>query len=161
MSLPNLPATIDITVNGAAQTITGKPNKENTRMWYSGSRVIDQRTSSPEKALGKVTAAFAGEVLKAGEVHQSAAQVYRAGHPKAGQVRPNTGGNWTVTHSGSIELQDAKSGDVHRFTLMVTVTYVDSKGFVVSCKAIPQAVRAATIVGDEPSFVDDDDLVPA
>lgn len=153
-TLPTLSATISVTVNGANCTISGRPNKAKTRIWYSGSKVVDQRTASPDKALAKINVAYNDDVLKAGEPHVSAPQVFRAGHAKAGQSKPNTGGNWTVTHSAVIDLADS-TGASHRFTLMVTVTYVAEKGFVVSAKAIPQAEREPSMSTDEGlSFVD-------
>lgn len=152
MSLPTLPATIAVEVNGVPQSITGKPNKEGTRIWYSGARVVDQRTTDPAAALKNVSVSYGGEVLKRSDPHVSAPQVFRSGHPKAGQAKPNTGGNWTTTSSGVIDLAEP-TGTVHRFTLMVTVTYVVDRGFVVSAKAIPQAVREPSLVGDVPAFI--------
>lgn len=143
MSLPKLPSTLTVLVNGAECTITGKPNKAGTRIWYSGSALIEELVSDASAILSGIVVAFDGEVLKAGEVHTSAPRLYGRDHAKAGQAMPNTGGNLTVTHSQTLVLVDGK--DSYPFTLMVTVTYVEGKGFRVSAKAIPQAEREATM----------------
>lgn len=140
MALPLLPSTLTVVVNGADCIIAGKPNKENTRVWYEGSTVIAETVSEDEAVaiLGDLSVTYAGEALKAGQVHKSEPRLYKAGHPKAGQVMPNTGGNWTVTHTCPVFLNDIADQTEHGFTLMATVTYKDGKGFIVSIKAIPK-----------------------
>lgn len=81
-----------------------------------------------------------------------------AAHPKAGQVIPNTGGNLTITWSGSVPLvggdASEKVGEVKNYTTMVTVTQIrasdrdvkkghaeaigDHLGYSVSVKAMGQ-----------------------
>lgn len=140
MSLPNnMPATLTVTVNGTDCTIVGKVAKSGN-VYYKGSVTIPELVDDPTPVLAAVTAAFEGKPLNAGQVHVSEPQKYRAGHEKAGQVRPGTGGRQTVTHSKSVIVNG------HRFTLMVTVTY-DEKGFVLSAKAIPPADPTLTAVG--------------
>lgn len=151
MSLPNLPASITVNVNGVPCTILGKPNKAQTRVWYSGSVTIAEKVADPTPVLKAITTGYNGEALKAGEVHVSAPRLYGKTSPKAGQTIPGTGGNPTVTHSTVIELSEP-AGATHAFTLMVTVTYIEKKGFVVSAKAIPQVEREATLVVKGLSF---------
>lgn len=153
MTLPILPASITVDVNGTPCTILGRPNKAQTRVWYSGSIVIAEKVDDPTPILTALTTSYAGETLKKGEVHPSQPRMYAATSPNAGKVIPGTGGNMTVTHSTVLELSEVGKADTtHRFTLMVTVTYVAKKGFVVSVKAIPQAEREATLVVEGLSF---------
>jgi hypothetical protein len=155
MSLPILPETLEIVVNGKPNILTGKPNKDQTRIYFSGKRVVAQQTTAPDKALAKVTVSYNGEALRrSGDVHITEPQKYRAGHPKAGQNKPNTGGNWSVTHTAQIVLNDLRTGTPHRFTLNVTVTYVVGEGFVVNGSALQPTRSAVPMLGEEPSFVD-------
>lgn len=134
-----LPKTLSVIVNGSPLELQGKPSKKGNT-WYSASGLVPEITSDPEAALGAVSASFNGEALKAGEVHTSAPRLYSAGHPKAGQKVPGTGGNLTVTHSTQVEL------DGQPFTLMVTVTYITDKGFRISAKAMPRPASTTTII---------------
>lgn len=139
--LPLLPSSLTVMVNGSECIIAGKPNKAGTRVWYDGSTVIKE-TVTEEVAISVLQAlnvSYEGTTLKAGEVHKSEPRLYKAGSPKAGQVIPNTGGNWTVTHTCPVALNEIRTGEEFSFTLMVTVTYKAEKGFIVSIKAIPKA----------------------
>lgn len=151
--LPVLPDSLTVEVNGAPQVIAAKPNKEGSRIWYNGRKVVAQMTTDPATALGKVSVRFNGVDLVSKEgVHVSEPQKYAAGHAKAGQNKPNTGGNWTVTHSAVIDLVDKRTDQVLRYTLIITVTYVENTGFVISAKAIPPGRRGDPLVGDDPTF---------
>lgn len=138
MSLPKLPSSITVQVNGSPLALAGKPNKEGSRIWFEESGLVPELIDDAElvrAALESTSVSFEGSALNAGEVHVSEPRKYSAKHEKAGQVVPNTGGNQTVTHSLSIVLNDADGGE-HRYTLMVTVTYVAAKGFRINAKAI-------------------------
>ncbi len=152
MSLPKLPSTLTVLVNGAECQIAGKPNNAKTRIWYSGSTLVEELVANAADLLAKIAVSFNGTVLKAGDVHTSAPRLYGRDHAKAGQAMPNTGGNLTVTHSLVISLVDETTGEKIPFTLMVTVTYVADKGFRVTAKAIPQAEREPTMVVSGLSF---------
>jgi hypothetical protein len=137
MSLPTLPSTLTVEISGQPLELVGKPNKEGTRIWFEASGLVPEQVADPTAALSAISVTFDGVALNAGEVHTSAPRKYSKTHAKAGQDIPGTGGNLTVTHSLSVELND-RDGKGYGFTLMVTVTYVDGK-------AIPQA-ESKTVV---------------
>lgn len=164
-TLPVLPAILSFLVNGATVKVQSKPNKERTRIWYGGGVTIKRFVkdlSLVEGLLNAMTVGVNGVELKASNpAHLSEPSVYPKGHAKEGQVKPNTGGNWTRTAAGSITLKDIE-GDEHRFTAMVTVTYLPQKGFKVNARAIPQASAAtAEIEGDLFAGVESDAFVEA
>lgn len=146
MALPTLPSTLTVLLSGQPLEVFGKPNKDQTRIWFEHSGLVpeemlaDDGTTDFEsvvKSLTAITVSYSGSPLTVGEVHVSEPSKYRKGHAKAGQIVPGTGGNWTVTHSASIELKDS-DGKSHGYTLMVTVTYLEGKGFKVYAKALGQ-----------------------
>jgi hypothetical protein len=147
-TLPTLPSSLSVTVNGGPLELEGKPNKAGTGIWYEATGVVPQQFESAaevEAALGKVVVSYDNAELKVGEVHVSQPRLYGKGHEKAGQTIPGTGGNLTVTHSASIQLAD-RDGGSHGYTLMVSVTYLDGKGVRITAKAIRQTT-AKVIAG--------------
>lgn len=162
-SLPKLPTALFVEVNGFELELVGKPNKAETGIWFEGDGIVPETfeldgdgeprpAADIEKditaALSSVTVVFDGTTLNAGEVHISEPRKYGKNHAKAGQVIPSTGGNWTVTHSAVVVITDADE-DVHRYTLMVTATYLANKGISVYRKALrtPQGKAREVISG--------------
>lgn len=117
-------------------------NKAKTRYWYNAfTPLVALPGDDPMTALAALpTISVAKVELKAGVPHIS-----QPGKNGRG------GGNPTVTHSGSIEVEG------HKFTVMVTVTFVDKgekgKGYRISAKAMNQVAREAKTVGSFAGFV--------
>lgn len=147
-TLPTLPESITVEISGQPLVIEGKPNKEGSRIWYEEKGLVPELVAPDAvvPALAAIAVTYEGNALNAGEVHVSAPSKYRKGHEKQGQVVPNTGGNQTVTHSSSITLTD-EGGKEFGYTLMVTVTYLDGKGFKINAKALSQTQSTKVISG--------------
>lgn len=142
----SLPATITVSVNGVLCTAAGKPNQAGTGVWFKGSTMVPEVLEADgvtdfaavDAALGSITVSQDGSALKAGEVHTSAPRLYSRTHAKSGQAIPGSGGKRSVTHSKALLL--GSGSEAVRYTLMVTVTYIEHEGFATTVKATRQAV---------------------
>lgn len=114
-----LPTSVSVGINGAVISAPGKPKKDGTSYWYEA-RQIGTLNSDPRSALEAMQVTFEGEPLNRSEsgVHLSAQR-----KRKDGSLIPNTGGNFTVTHSAIVNLGESQVP----FTVQATATVVTRK----------------------------------
>jgi len=113
-----LPGSITLSVNGANLLAPAKPSASGN-VWYEARQEgsLSDPEANRQEILSSISVSFEGQALApvASGVHQSAPR-----KNKDGSVRTGTGGNWTVTHMGQINL-----GIV--YIAKVTATIVDRK----------------------------------